>query len=137
MKILIIEDDPVSAVLAEKAVAPFASEVLLSASGSLGLEHFKSAVSANLPFDLILLDLRLPDMDGHDVLVAIRESERARGLPVFDETKIVIVTAEEENYESMQLAQAAGVLDYIQKPIDSKILQRIFAREGFKRVASR
>jgi putative two-component system response regulator len=71
------------------------------------------------PPDLVLLDLRLPDRSGHDVLESIRSDPATRLLPV------VIVTGYASSAEKLR-AQAAGVTDFVEKPISpDELLPRI------------
>jgi two-component system response regulator len=61
--------------------------------------------------ELILLDLKLPKLDGHDVLKRIREDERTRLLPV------VILTTSVEDEDRME-GYRLGANSYIRKPVD-------------------
>ena len=67
--------------------------------------------------DLILLDLRLPDMPGEEVLRRLRADARTLGIPV------IILTADATQQRSDQL-RADGVMDYLIKPIDVRGLLR-------------
>ena len=61
--------------------------------------------------DLLLLDFRLPDMDGLDVLLHLRANERTRDIPV------VLVSAEAHK-DVVARCLASGAVDYITKPFD-------------------
>ena len=63
------------------------------------------------PYDLILLDLRMPDMDGVEFIEALRKSGHE-----FDSIPIVLTTAEPEDSSLLQHARALGVSAVVRKP---------------------
>ncbi len=75
-----------------------------AASGEIALRAARS-----VPPDLILLDIRMPDMDGFQVCQALKDDERTRDIP------IIFLTVLDEATEKMK-AFAAGAVDYITKP---------------------
>jgi DNA-binding NtrC family response regulator len=104
-KILIVDDDPdfccnLSDILTENGF-----EVLTAANGREALLKTQS-VSA----DLVLLDLRLPDMEGMKVLKRIKESS--------PDLEIIIITAYMDVRDAIQ-AMKLGAYDYISKPFDN------------------
>jgi CheY-like chemotaxis protein len=70
--------------------------------------------------DLILLDYRLPDMDGLDVLLELRSNDRTRDIPV------VIVSAEAHD-DVVTQCLASGAVHYITKPYDLHHLLHVIA----------
>lgn len=62
------------------------------------------------PYDLILLDLRMPDMDGVEFIRAVRRTDALGKIPV------VLTTAEPEDSDLMQQAKALGVAAIVRKP---------------------
>jgi DNA-binding response OmpR family regulator len=111
-RILIVEDDPALA----KALAGElgrAYDVVVVHTGRDALMH-----AAEEGFDLILLDLGLPDMDGIDVAEALAD----------DEADIVMLTARGD-VESRVRGLYAGAADYLAKPFDMhELLARVYAR---------
>jgi CheY-like chemotaxis protein len=75
-----------------------------------GLEALKVLERSDTPYDLILLDLRMPDMDG---VQFIRE---VRAIPAASRIPIVLTTAEPENSVLMIQARALGVAGVVRKP---------------------
>ena len=90
MKILIVDDELTSQTLLETILKPY-GQCQIAADGIEALRAFNS--SSETPFDLILLDIMLPKMDGHQVLKKIREIENARGVFGFDGVKVIMITA--------------------------------------------
>jgi CheY-like chemotaxis protein len=111
--ILFVDDDLGSRVLYEKACIILGHRALLADSGRLGIEIART----HLP-DLILLDLSLPDFNGLQVLVKIREEPETAIIPV------VIVSAG-VTAEDPQLALASGAAAYLNKPVGLNDLQRV------------
>ena len=82
---------------------------------------------AEQPFDLVLLDVMMPDVDGRDVLRRIREERSASVLPV------IMVTARSESADVVE-ALELGANDYITKPVDFAVAwARVEAQVGRKR----
>ncbi|WP_413722164.1 two-component sensor histidine kinase BarA [Sodalis sp. RH24] len=79
------------------------------------------------PLDLILMDIQMPEIDG------LRAAELMRQLPRHAQTPIVAVTAHTLGNEREKLLEA-GMDDYLAKPIDENILQRLLARYGAEEV---
>jgi CheY-like chemotaxis protein len=80
--------------------------------------------SAEQPPCMILLDLKLPRLSGHEVLRAIKSDQRTHSIPV-----IVLTSSNQER----DLAQCynLGVNSYVQKPVDLKQFQKTLGALGF------
>jgi len=105
--VLCIEDDPTSRLLVERIVARRPQMTLYTAAtGKEGL-----ALAFESPPDVVLLDLRLPDLPGDEVLRRLkRRPETAR-------SRVIVVSAEAHSLMRDELL-AAGADDYLTKPID-------------------
>ncbi|HEX9785178.1 MAG TPA: response regulator [Opitutaceae bacterium] len=112
MKILVIEDNPTDARLAGAVLRIDGHHVTDSPSGEGGL----SAAMSERP-DVILLDLRLPGINGLEVTRALRRDPRTCATP------IVAVTSYPEQYLRDELL-AAGCDAYLVKPVDTRELSR-------------
>ena len=111
-KILRIDDNPK---LLEDALPMYGYEVKTATDGLLGL---KILSEEKVPFDLILLDVVMPNLDGWETLKAIRESEKTKHTPI-----IMLTAVNEENKQVSGLKFGAD--DYITKPF---ILPNLLAR---------
>jgi signal transduction histidine kinase len=113
LRILGAEDNPTNQMILAALLEPLNVELCLVADGLEALEAFKTAA-----FDLVLLDVQMPPMDGVQVTLAIREWEALVGRP---QTPILALTA---NVMSHQTAKylAAGMSGVIPKPIVAKVL---------------
>ncbi len=105
--ILYIEDNLSNLTLVEQMLAEQSNIHLLTAmQGGLGLDLARQ----HLP-DLILLDLHLPDIGGHEVLARLRSEKLTRDIP------IVVISADATKGQIQRL-MAAGVRAYLTKPLD-------------------
>ncbi len=107
-QIVIIEDHPENARLAEKLLKHAGHNVTLAEDGETGLQ----VVLKQLP-EMVLIDLGLPDVDGQTVAALIRRN------PEMKKAKIVAFTAWPED-RALQMAQAYGCDGVINKPIDTR-----------------
>jgi CheY-like chemotaxis protein len=106
-KILYIEDNLSNLNLVEQMLAEQSHiELLTAMQGGLGVELARQ----HSP-DLILLDLHLPDLRGHEVLARLRDDETTRHIPV-------VVISADATARQIQRLMAAGAHSYLTKPID-------------------
>ncbi len=63
------------------------------ADGEEAIEAFRSAWEKDAPFDLICMDIMMPNMDGHEALARMRGIEKDRGTPPEKEAKVIMTTA--------------------------------------------
>jgi CheY-like chemotaxis protein len=105
--ILYVEDNLSNLTVIERLLTRWPNVKLLSAmQGRLGLE-----LAAQHRPDVILLDLHLPDMPGHDVLAELRSNPEVAGIPV-------VVVSADATPRQVERLMAAGADDYITKPLD-------------------
>jgi DNA-binding response OmpR family regulator len=114
-RVLLVEDDPAIADMYRLQLEMDGYEVLVAMEGGAGLELMRSG----LP-DIVLLDVRMPGMDGFQVLKAASEDVRLRGIPV------VLLT----NYGAQEMRETGrelGAIDYVVKSqaIPAWVSQRI------------
>jgi two-component system, response regulator len=117
--ILLIEDNPDDEALTKRAFqkARIRNEIVVARDGAEALDYiFCTGKYKNRDFNqmpqVILLDLKLPKIDGLEVLRRIRADERTKLLPV------IILTSSREDNDLLQGYQS-GANSYIVKPVDS------------------
>ena len=112
--ILLVEDDPDHETLAIRALrkANVANNILVARDGAEALDYIKGVDegSNQLP-QLVLLDLKLPKVEGLEVLKAIRASDKTALLPV-----VVLTSSDEER--DIVASYRLGVNSYIRKPVN-------------------
>lgn len=108
--VLVVDDSPMNLSVAGQTLAPW-YRVQVANTGPRALEMLRADP---LP-DLILLDIMMPHMDGHEVLAQIQADPRTRNIPV-----IFLTALDSVHDEQRGLAQ--GAADYITKPVSPPIL---------------
>lgn len=109
---LVVEDDPIIG----RAVCSAADGVLVPRLAQTGGQALTALLDRPLP-RFVLLDFRLPDMDGLQVLRRLRADPECRQLPV-------IVFSSLQDRERIERTLAAGADDWVLKPDDPGSLQR-------------
>ena len=120
MKILIVEDDFVSRRILQKFLLPYGtSEIAIN--GKEAIKAFSLAWQEKDPYELICLDIMMPEMDGQQVLKEIRKIEEEYGVLGLDSVKIIMTTALGAN-ENIKTAFRQQCEAYLVKPIDKTML---------------
>jgi signal transduction histidine kinase/ActR/RegA family two-component response regulator len=122
-RVLLVEDNPVNLIVAKGMLQKMAMEVSVAANGPEALERHVAA-----PFDVILMDIQMPGMNGLEATRAIRAREADGGA----HTPIIALTANAMQGDR-ELGVAAGMDDYLTKPIDMADLRAALARAGVLR----
>jgi CheY-like chemotaxis protein len=89
MKILIIDDEPIALTKLELMLTNVGS-CDKAVNGVQATEHFVKSINESQPYDLVTIDIELPDITGLDLLTRFCELERKNGLPP---SKKIVVTA--------------------------------------------
>jgi len=112
MRVLIVEDDATTRQMLLMMLAPF-GQCDTAQNGQAAIEEFERARDEGAPYDLVCLDILMPELNGHDVLKRIRAIEGATGTG--GGAKVVITTAVDER-ESFIEAFRAQCDAYLVKP---------------------
>lgn len=116
MKILITDDEPHNRLLLEKILSPYGPCDLVN-NGQEALEAFEVALLDGTPYDLVCLDIMMPEMDGQEALRRIRELERNQSIDETQESIIFMVTALNTEEHVVQAFFRGGCTDYLAKPV--------------------
>ena len=122
MKILIMEDELTSRMLLQHLMSEY-GEIDAVVNGQEALDAFEKSVDLNQRYDLICLDIMVPEIDGQEVLRRIREMEEKLGLDgLYTRTKVVMITAlnDVDNFLTAFNEQCEG---YIMKPFNREKIQ--------------
>jgi len=126
--VLLVEDSPLDAELTLRSLKKnnLMNKVYWAKDGVEALEILFPAekVNENLYIKVVLLDLKLPKINGLEVLKKIRSEEKTRALPV------VILTSSGESPD-IKMAYELGANSYIVKPIDYNNFSEVVAKLGF------
>lgn len=131
VEILLVEDNPDDLELALFALKKgnLANRVQTARDGEEALDFLfcrgsYSTRSFDLPPKVVLLDLKLPKIDGLEVLRALKNDSRTKAIPV------VVMTSSKEQRDMVEGYQL-GVNSYIQKPVDFEQFREIVNKLGF------
>lgn len=123
-RILIIEDDFISFVVGKNLFEGIGYEVEYAPSGEEGLDLFADAIIKQNPYDIVYMDIGLPNMSGIEVCMKIREYEtevESSHIP------IVAVTAH-DNQQIIDECLAAGIMEVLFKPLTQKKISTFQAK---------
>ncbi len=120
LKILIVEDDFDGRRLLQRILSPY-GECDVAVNGKEAVVAYEKSLSEEFSYDLICLDLLLPEMDGHEALRRIRQLEDSKGIFGQQCVKIIITTAIDDK-RTMLTAHQTGCEGYLTKPIERKKL---------------
>ncbi len=118
LKVLVVDDEPVNCRLLREFLAARAC-VDTVMTGQDAIAMFELAFRTRNFYDLILLDIAMPETDGLEVLEKIRAFEEKHGTPLGKGAKIIMVTAIKETFMT---AFKKGAEDYLLKPVEQKVL---------------
>ncbi len=132
--ILAVDDDPTNLLLLSKILSKAGYRVAQANNGAECLDY----VGTTIP-DLILLDIRMPEMDGFEVCQRLKADDDTAGIPV------MFLTAEGRSDENVTAGFGAGACDYITKPFGrADVLARIQlvlkqreVQESYKKLANK
>lgn len=110
--ILLVDDHPENLLALEATLEPLNHCLFKAASGPEALKYLLSH-----DFAVILLDVRMPNMDGFETASLIRQRERTRHVP------IIFITANNKDQQQVFQAYSNGGVDYIAKPFDPHVLR--------------
>ncbi|MEO5333157.1 MAG: response regulator [Magnetococcus sp. YQC-5] len=121
MKILIVDDLREYNQFLSDILLPFAHcDIAINGADALG--YVETAMIEKKPYDVILLDIMMPKMDGQVALQAIRAMEHEYGMVGAKEAVIIMVTALDSPFAAMEAFFRGYCTDYLTKPITRQVL---------------
>ena len=109
--LLVVDDNKVNRLLLARSLETQGHRVELAENGRVALEMLRAK-----PFDLMLLDIEMPEMDGFEVLETLKADPKLCDVPV-------IVTSAVEGLESVVRCIELGAEDYLGKPVNPVLLK--------------
>ncbi len=113
--VLIVDDNFTNRTILEKMIKGFGCNAFAVASGKEAINILKSFNELNKPFQLVLLDMQMPEMDGEEVLSRIKSD------PALHDTTVIILTSMGQRGDAARL-EAMGCNGYLLKPVRQKEL---------------
>ena len=122
LRVLLFEDNEINQQVAVELIEGVGGKVTVAGDGRQGVEILEAAADP-VPFDVVLMDIQMPEMDGFQATARLRAQARFATLP------IVAMTAH-ATIEERQRCVAAGMQDHVAKPIDPAALYDVLGRYG-------
>lgn len=117
-RVLLVDDHPVNRLVAQSLLEGLPVEIVLAFNGAQAVERYRDH-----GFDLVLMDIHMPVMDGVSAIRAIRAIERQRAaMPA----RIAVVSVD-DGATVRREAREAGADDYLTKPVDGRALHALLA----------
>src|SRR4249920_385434 len=110
-RLLIVDDNKVNRLLLLRSVEMQGHRAALAENGRIALEMLRRE-----PYDLLLLDIEMPEMDGFAVLEQLKADPQLRDIPV-------IVTSSVEGLDNIVRCIGLGAEDYLPKPVNAVLLK--------------
>ena len=114
--VLLVEDNDINQQVAQELLEGVGIEVRVAENGRIAV-----AMVAEQPFDAVLMDIQMPEMDGYEATLAIREDGRFQDIPIIAMTAHALVSERDK-------CLAGGMNDYVTKPIYPDLLFGALAR---------
>lgn len=125
--ILLCEDNSMNTEIAVMLLKDRGMSVETAGNGKEGVEQFLSSKEGS--FDAVLMDIRMPVMDGYEAV------KRIRALPRPDAKTVPIIAMSADAFEeSVRESRAVGMNDYVTKPIEPKMLYDVIERCIYKKL---
>ncbi|RMF61735.1 MAG: response regulator, partial [Calditrichaeota bacterium] len=118
LNILLVEDNKINQKVATRMLEKMGHRITVASNGVEGVEKWKKQ-----QFDLIFMDVQMPEMDGFEATAQIRELEKKRGTHV----PIIAMTAHAMKGDR-ERCLAAGMDDYVAKPIKREEVEEVIQR---------
>jgi signal transduction histidine kinase/ActR/RegA family two-component response regulator len=119
--VLMVEDNPVNMMISVALLEQWGAEVVQAQGGAEAILAVDRAMASGHPFDVVLMDVQMPEMSGHEATRRLRQHHSAQALPIIALTAAALVAEREQ-------ALAEGMNDFLTKPIDAMRLRATLVR---------
>jgi PAS domain S-box-containing protein len=120
VRVLMAEDNPVNMMIAVAMLEHWGVQVAQAVDGRAAVEAVHAAARHGVPFDMVLMDVQMPVMSGHEAARELRRHYHADRLPIVALTAAALVSERDD-------ALAAGMDAFLTKPIDANRLRHTLA----------
>lgn len=121
MRCLIVEDDFISRQILNKFLTEH-FDCDIAVNGEEAVLAFKQALEVRQPYDLICMDIMMPNMNGQEALRHIREFERRMKVAPCDEAKVIMTTSLDDPKTVMNSFYDGGAAAFLVKPVTKQKL---------------
>ncbi len=128
MRSLIVEDNVINSKYLINLLKPF-GDADVAANGVQAMEKIKTSLEEDKPYDLVCLDVMMPEKDGQETLTEIRKLEEQFGIMGLDGVKVIMTTAMDDKKTILQ-SFSSGCESFLIKPIDKTKLYEELQKLG-------
>jgi len=129
MRILVADETRANRILLAKILGPW-GPCAVASSGRLAVDMFRASLDERRPYDLVWLEIMMPDMGGVRALELIREEEERHGLASDDHSKVVMTTTIDDIQNASQAFSNQCDL-YLTKPFSPNTIREEMEHLGF------
>ena len=101
-----------------------------AANGKEAIDRFAAALAAGTPFDLVVMDILMPVLSGHEGLAGIRRLEEAAGVPEDRRVPAVMLSSLDDPANMLRAQFESGAQAYVTKPFEPATLRETLASLG-------
>jgi len=131
MNILIVDDEIVSRHMVAALLKPYGN-TSEAVNGLEAVQAYKISRKNQTPYDVIFLDILMPEMDGKTAASQIRAIEKIHDVPAGKEVKIVMLSALDDPKNVIESYYNSGATSYIVKPVSKDKLEAEFKKLKLK-----
>jgi PAS domain S-box-containing protein len=121
LRLLIVDDHATNRTILQEFAASWHMAATSAESGALALESLERAANLETPYDLAILDMHMPGMDGLEL------AQRIKGNPAFAATRLVLLTSLNQDDEA-RAAREVGIVAWLTKPARKRRLYETLVR---------
>ncbi len=136
MRVLIVEDDFSSRKILQTIISNHGT-CDIAIDGKEAIEAYKMSWLNNTPYDLICMDIMMPNVDGLQALAEIRKIEKEMDIKEKDGVKVIMTTALDDPKTVVESYYKLGATSYIVKPIGKQKLLQELEKLGLIGLASK
>ena len=129
-KCLIVDDDELGRELVAQNLPGV--NCVMACDGREAVTKFALALDDGEPFNLVILDIMMPEMSGIEAGKAIRRTEKERGVPLVNQAKVIMLTSRNTPQDVMDAMMSAQSGAYLVKPLEPARLKETLSRLGLK-----
>ena len=130
MRVLIVDDDFISRRLMQKMLSQY-GECDIAVDGAEAIKAFRFAWEEGKPYDLICMDIVMPNIDGQQALKSIRSAEKDMAIEPSREVKVIMTTSLSDPENVSDAIFRGGAASYLVKPISKPNLLLELRKLGF------
>ncbi len=134
MKILIVDDSKSERFLLEEMLSGYGKCDTVE-NGLEAVETFESAIESGEPYDIVLLDIMMPEMNGQEALLKMREIEEENEIMELDEAAIIMTTGLSDSKSITDAIHGGEATSYIVKPVSREKLAEKLGSLGLITIA--